>query len=321
MSPTDVYKAEELVYELKIGDVMSRRLITVEPETPMRAVKEILRDRRISGTPVLAGGRLVGIVSIEDVILAMEQGRLDAAVGSAMTTHLHTVHADETVVRALSIFAKTDVGRLPVLDAEDRLVGIITPDDITRGVLKALQAAYHEEEVRRYRASHVFEDIVSDHTSVVLRYDVPVRDFALAGRASSQLKNTLRRLGIDPRIVRRVAIASYEAEMNLVIHTEQGGTLTAEVTPEYVALLVSDEGPGIADVKQALQPGYSTAPDWIREMGFGAGMGLANIQGCTDEMHVDSAPGRGTRLTAVVYLRPAGLSAAAPAAAEGSTEA
>ncbi len=321
MSPTDVYKAEELVYELKIRQVMSQHLITVGPETPMRAVKEILRDKRISGTPVLAGSQLVGIVSIEDLIVAMERGQLDLPVGASMTTNLYTVRADDTVVRALGIFAKTDVGRLPVLDAQGDLVGIITPDDITRGVLKGLQAAYHEEEVRRYRASHVFEDIVSDHTSVVLRYDVPVRDFELAGRASSQLKSTLRRLGIDPRIVRRVAIASYEAEMNLVIHTAAGGTLVAEVTPDYVALLVSDTGPGIVDVKQALQPGYSTAPDWIREMGFGAGMGLSNIKNCTDEMHVDSAPGRGTRLTAVIYLRRPEPPPGAVPAAEGKTEA
>ncbi len=304
MSPSDVYKAQELVYELKIGDVMSRGLITVTPDMPMREVKQILRDRRISGIPVLEDDRLAGIVSIEDVIVAMERGRLAAPVGECMTTHLYTVREVETVVRALSVFAKTGVGRLPVLNEAGQLVGILTPDDITRGVLKALQNAYHEEEVRRYRASHVFEDIMSDRTSFILRYDVAWRDFAAAGRASSQLKSTLRRLGIDPRVVRRVAIASYEAEMNLVIHTDQGGSIVVEVTPEFVALLAADSGPGIPDTRQALQPGYSTAPDWIREMGFGAGMGLSNIQSCTDEMHLDSAPGRGTRLTAVVYLRP-----------------
>jgi CBS domain-containing protein/anti-sigma regulatory factor (Ser/Thr protein kinase) len=310
LSPTDVYKAQELVYELKIGDVMTRRLITVTPETLMREVKQILRDRRISGIPVLIDDKLAGIVSIEDVIVAMEQGRLDTPAGECMTTHLHTIREVETVVRALGVFAKTGVGRLPVVNEAGQLVGILTPDDITRGVLKALQNAYHEEEVRRYRASHVFEDIVSDRTSFILRYDVAWHDFDAAGRASSQLKNTLRRLGVDPRIVRRVAIASYEAEMNLVIHTDQGGSIVAEVTPEFIALLAADTGPGIPDTRQALQPGYSTAPDWIREMGFGAGMGLSNIQNCTDEMHLDSSPGRGTRLTAIVYLRP-------PESAEG----
>jgi CBS domain-containing protein/anti-sigma regulatory factor (Ser/Thr protein kinase) len=299
---SEPYKAEELIYELKIADVMTRRLITIGPGTAMREVKQILRDRRISGLPVLVDNRLAGIVSIEDVIVAMERGQLDTAVAECMTTRVHTIRQEETAVTALNTFAQVRVGRLPVVDETGALVGIITPDDITRGVLKALQNAYHEEEVRRYRVSHVFEDMPSDRTSVILRYEVAARDFDAAGRASSQLKHTLRRLGIDPRIVRRIAIASYEAEMNLVIHTSQGGSLVAEVTSEFIALLTVDTGPGIEDVKRALQPGFSTAPDWIREMGFGAGMGLSNIQNCTDEMHVDSQPGRGTRLTAIVYL-------------------
>ncbi len=304
MTSSEVFKVEELAYELKIGDIMTRQVITVEPQATVRDVKEILRDRRITGTPVTIGRQLVGIVSIEDVIVAMERGRLDMPVAQCMTTRLHTVRDQDTVVRALNAFARTGVGRLPVLDAGEQLVGILTKDDVTRGVLKALQAAYHEEEVRQYRASHVFEDMPSDHTSVMLRYDVAVNDFGGAGRASSQVKHALRRLGIDPRVVRRMAIASYEAEMNLVIHTVSGGSIIVEVTPQFVALLAADSGPGILNVQQALQPGFSTAQDWIREMGFGAGMGLSNIRACTDEMNLNSRPGRGTRLTAVVYLRP-----------------
>jgi anti-sigma regulatory factor (Ser/Thr protein kinase) len=138
----------------------------------------------------------------------------------------------------------------------------------------------------------------------VLRYNVPLRDFDQAGRASSQLKQTLNRLGIHPRIVRRVAIVSYEAEMNIVIHSTTGGTLVGEVTPTAISLLAVDQGPGIPDIKLAQQPGFSTAPDWIREMGFGAGMGLANIKSVADDMHVTSLVGEGTKLTAVIYLNP-----------------
>jgi len=131
-----------------------------------------------------------------------------------------------------------------------------------------------------------------------------VRDFSRAGSASSQLKQTLVRLGVDPRIVRRVAIVSYEAEMNIVIHSENGGNLVAEINPELIAILAYDSGPGIEDVQCAMQPGWSTAPDWIREMGFGAGMGLVNIKATADEMYLDSWPRRSTRLEAVIYLKP-----------------
>jgi CBS domain-containing protein/anti-sigma regulatory factor (Ser/Thr protein kinase) len=304
VTPTEVYKAQELVYELKIGDVMTRDVLTAVPDMTMHDVKSVLRDRRISGLPVVADGALTGIISIEDLIRAIEQSRLDSPVSQFMTTHLYTIREDETVVRALAIFTTTGVGRLPVVDTDGGLAGIITPGDITRGLLNALQTAYHEEEIRRYRASHIFEDIASDRTSLILRYDVPVRDFQRAGRASSRLKQTLTRLRIDPRVVRRIAIVSYEAEMNIVIHSTAGGKLVVEVNPELITLVACDGGPGICDINKAMEPGFSTAPDWIREMGFGAGMGLSNIQTCADEMQLDSSPMRGTRMVATIRLRP-----------------
>ena len=168
---------------------------------------------------MLVGDDLAGITSIEDLILAMERVSLTRPVTSHMATRVFTVYEDESLVQALNKFLQTKVGRLPVVTREGRLVGIITPDDITRGLFKALHRAYHEEEVRRYRASHLFEDIPSDRTCLHLSYNVRVRDFTNAGRASSQLKQALGRLGVDPRIVRRVAVAAYESEMNIVIHS------------------------------------------------------------------------------------------------------
>lgn len=304
MAPSEVFKAQELVYELKIGDIMTRTLITVTPETTMREVKQAMRERRISGLPVMREGHLIGIVSMEDLIRALEANDLDADVNHYMSSLVHTIGERESAVRAINVFGRARVGRLPVVDDEGRLVGILTPGDITRGVLRALEHAYHEEEIRKYRVRHVFEDITSDRTSLILRYEITARDFNKAGRASSQLKQTLVRLGVEPRIVRRVAIVSYEAEMNIVIHSENGGNLAAEINPELIAILAYDAGPGIEDIKAAMQPGWSTAPDWIREMGFGAGMGLVNIKATADEMYLDSWPRKGTKLEAVIYLKP-----------------
>jgi len=305
MSPTEVHIGQQLIYELKISEIMTRQVITVNPEMTMRELKSLLRENRISGTPVLVGDTLAGIVSIEDLIMTMERGEMDTPISQHMTSNVYTALEDESVVQALNRFAQTCVGRLPVVDQNGKMVGIITRDDITRGVLKALQRAYQEEEIRHYRVSHIFQDIASDGTSLILRFNIPVRDFRRAGRASSQLKQTLTRLGIPPQILRRVAIASYEAEMNIVIHTLAGGNLVAEVTPDWVAVLAVDQGPGMSDVEAALRPGFSTAPDWIREMGFGAGMGLKNIKDCADEMYLDSIPTKGTRLEAIFHLHPA----------------
>ena len=126
-------------------------------------------------------------------------------------------------------------------------------------------------------------------------YTVEKDDFVRAGEASSAIKGLLRKLGIDPDIVRRVAIASYEAEMNLVIHS-LGGELILALDSDRVRLIAKDTGPGIEDIDLALQEGYSTATEKTRELGFGAGMGLPNMKRMSDGFDIASAPGKGTRV-------------------------
>lgn len=122
-----------------------------------------------------------------------------------------------------------------------------------------------------------------------LEFDVAARDFVRAGETSSRIKKVLQQLGIDSGIVRRVAIAAYEAEMNIVIHSV-GGRMQMVVTPTDVILTCTDDGPGIPDIDLAMQEGYSTASEEVREMGFGAGMGLPNIKKSSDEFHIESSP-------------------------------
>ena len=126
-------------------------------------------------------------------------------------------------------------------------------------------------------------------------YTVMAGDFNAAGDASSAIKNILKRLGVNTAAVRRVAIASYEAELNIIIHSE-GGSLALVVSPEAVTLVAEDSGPGIEDVEQAMTEGYSTAPESVRLLGFGAGMGLPNMKRCADEFNIESEVGRGTTI-------------------------
>jgi len=297
----EVTKLQELAYELRVGQAMTTQVVTVTPETTMAEFREVLRANRISGTPVVEGGRMVGIISIEDLIKALAAGESEATVGEKMTPDPAVLYEDEPLIHAVSKFSRLGYGRFPVVNREGDLVGIIVQGDIVRALLRRLEVEYHEEEIHRYRASHIFEDIIADQITLVFRYRVAGGDFHRAGEASSKLKRTLTRLGIHPHAVRRVAIASYEAEMNLVIYTE-GGEITAEVQPDQVRIEVTDDGPGIPDVEKAMEPGFSTAPEWVREMGFGAGMGLPNIQNCADEMKMESEVGVGTRLEIVIYL-------------------
>jgi len=295
-------KTQELAYELKVKDVMNNRLVTVSPKATIIELKEILRANRISGTPVIEKGELIGIISIEDLILCLSKGEMDAVVADRMITDVKILHPDEPLVHAISKFEKYGFGRFPVIERNDgKLVGVITKGDIIKGVLKKLEIWCDEEEKYRHRVSYIFEDIISDKTVLSFQYDIKSKDFNRAGQSSSYLKRTLNRLGIQPHLVRRAAIAAYEAEMNIVVFAD-GGKLSAAVQPGQIKLTASDSGPGIPDIEKAMQPGYSTAPHWVQELGFGAGMGLVNIKNCTDKMEIHSKIGKGTDLTAFIYL-------------------
>ncbi len=297
-----ISRVEELAYELRIEEVMTRDVKTVSPGEQMVEVLELFRQNRISGAPVVSRDNLVGIISIEDLIRALRRGDVQSVVVDYMTPELITVRAMDPIVEALKVFSHRRVGRLPVLDEHDKLAGIITKGDITRGILTALQQDYQLEEVRRYRASHLFQDIVSDRTSLILRYRIKQGDFNSGGTASSYIKRALLRLGADPQIARRCGIAIYEAEMNLIIHTTHGGMVRVEIEPPLIVMETIDDGPGIEDVEQAMRPGYSTATEAVQELGFGAGMGLTNIRRCVDEMVMESTPGKGTRLEMKIHL-------------------
>lgn len=135
-----------------------------------------------------------------------------------------------------------------------------------------------------------------------LQYEVPGDDFTRAGEASGQVKRKLKQLGFDSDVVRRIAIAMYEAEINMVIHAG-GGEVEVEILPDRVVAVLTDHGPGIPDVEQAMQEGWSTAPDNVRSLGFGAGMGLPNIKKYSDEMDIQTEIGKGTTITLTVLVK------------------
>ncbi len=132
--------------------------------------------------------------------------------------------------------------------------------------------------------------------NIKLHYDVDSNDFSCAGEASGKIKKTLKDLGFDSALIRNVAIAVYEGEINMVIHAE-GGVIDAEISPEKVTVVLKDKGPGIPDIEQAMTEGFSTAPENVRALGFGAGMGLPNIKKYSDTMHIDTVIGVGTTIT------------------------
>lgn len=134
--------------------------------------------------------------------------------------------------------------------------------------------------------------------SIILSYDVDSDDFTRAGEASGNVKRKLKLMGVDPEKIRRVAISLYEGEINMVIHS-YGGTIEVIISPDLIEMILKDKGPGIDNVELAMKAGYSTAPDNIRSLGFGAGMGLPNMKRHSDELKIESKVGVGT----TVYMK------------------
>ena len=297
-------KTLELTYELRVKQVMQKKVITLKPDSTMNEVRRFLRDNKISGIPVVDGDKLIGIITIEDLLICLHEDEskgIDEKVKNRMTKDVATVYSDEPIVRVVGKFDKTGYGRFPVIDrTTKKLVGIITKGDIIEGLLKKLETDFQKEENYAYNVNQIFKDLNSNGCMLTLNYQITGGDFKKAGEQTSKLRKNLLRLGFSPETIRRVAISAFEAEMNVVIYTPKG-ELIAKVHPDKIEINTIDAGPGIPDVEEAMRPGYSTAPDWVRELGFGAGMGLPNIKNYSDEMTLESETNKGTKLSFIVY--------------------
>jgi len=291
-----VTRVQELIYELTVSDVMKEDVIAIPVQTKMSELRETLRSNHISGAPIVDGDKLIGIISLQDFIDWLAEGQSDCSISEMMTVDVKTLYIDEPLVNVIDKFDKYGFGRFPVITRRgERLVGILTKGTIVEGLLEKLAITRREEEELRYRTNSIFENIIADKINMNLQYTIVAQDFQRAGGSASGLKKTLKYFNIHPRIVRRVAVATYEAEMNIVIYGN-GGEILVKIEPHQIEIVALDSGQGIPDIEKAMQPGYSTAPSWIREMGFGAGMGLANIKKCVDEMSLTSTVGEGTHL-------------------------
>jgi anti-sigma regulatory factor (Ser/Thr protein kinase) len=197
---------------------------------------------------------------------------------------------------AISYLNKYRYGRFPVLNKAQELVGILTSSDVIGTLLVEMN-----REVLRLEKIHKSMDKSVPTPFTEMEFTIAHYDLEQAGRASTEIKKALKQRNFDPKIIRRVAIASYELEINQVVHSI-GGVMRCSIMPDKVIIEASDKGPGIEDVNKALQEGYSTANEYVRSLGFGAGMGLANTKRVSDEFSIDSAVGKGTKVRSVVFV-------------------
>ncbi len=304
--PIDSPLIAELASELKAKDVMTYNVITLYPQQKVIQAKEIMRLKKISGIPIVDNeNRIEGIISIDDIIHYLEIRDLEAAISKYMTRKVVTVLEDQSIIEVLKQFKRNKYGRFPVVDKDRVLKGIITPGDILVRLLQILENHMVQQQTERtVRKVKGFENDVNidESKAFVLNFVIEGGDVSQAGEASSNLKRTLADTGrYSPIFLRKVAVVSYEAEVNVVIHAYRG-TMTVLVTPDFVKIIIVDEGPGICDIDLALEPGWSTASEHVRELGFGAGMGLYNMKRWSDELMIESIPGEGTTVTAIINI-------------------
>ena len=309
----------ELIYRLKVRDVMTTDVVSLPPTASLREAQLIMRDRGITGVPIVQDERLVGIVSIGDIIEALDGGWIADAAAGRMTEAVIVLEADMPINFAITYLNRYGYRRFPVLDKDGQLVGIVTAADIIRALLVEMNREVERLEeglARRRKAAEPVPGLQGDPASgldglagdpaggavnppVNLVFHSRKFDFETAGKASGELKKALKSRGVEPATIRRAAVASYELEMNQVIHSD-GGTMSFNLAEGSIEIIAADQGPGIPDLGAALTEGFSTANEWIRSLGFGAGLGLPNARRSSDDFSLDSAPGRGTTVRAFI---------------------
>ncbi len=286
----------ELIFRLKIKDVMTTELLTARPQTSLRAVQGIMKQNGITGVPITEGNRLLGMISMDDVLRALDGGYIEDPAERRMTRNLIVLEDDMPLSFGISYLDKYKFGRFPVLNKHKELVGILTSRDVIVSLL--LEVNKHVEQLEESVAGDAHGEPPAAGT--YREFTTRTFDFENAGKASLEIKKILKEAELDPKVIRRAAVAAYELELNQVVHSD-GGTMAFHWQGDAITITASDTGPGIPDVEAAMEEGFSTATEWVRSLGFGAGMGLPNVRRVADEFDIESSD-QGTVVRATIRV-------------------
>ena len=286
----------ELIFRMKVKDVMTRNLVTASEDDTLRSIQQLMKEKGITGVPITNGSHLLGIISVDDIISALDFGYIEDQASKHMTTELIVLEDDMPVSFAIQYFDRFRYHRFPVLNRNKELVGMITNRDITTHLLVEINKEVDKLEKKSMILS---PDVCL--LNQVKSFSIQRHDFEKAGYASTQIKKLLKKAEIAPALIRRAAIASYELEMNIVVHSN-GGELIAEFESDRIVITARDFGPGIPNCEAALHKGFTTADEWTRSLGFGAGMGLPNVKSVSDDFSIQSSSA-GTIVISTILLK------------------
>jgi CBS domain-containing protein/anti-sigma regulatory factor (Ser/Thr protein kinase) len=292
--------------DIKAGDIMSSDVVEISGEKKIAHAKELMKIKKISGIPVVDDKKqLIGIISIEDIIHALEFNIINNPIRKIMSTNVITIHKDDSLVAVVAKFENYKYGRFPVVDDEKRVCGIISKEDIMHGILEKFNLIYIHDQKRTNTLDTEYSAITGERLKIEeaeFHYQIDSNDIDAAGSGAALLKQFLTGKHFHSDIVRRVGVATYEAETNVVIHSRGQGDIYFFKDEDRFIVRVVDNGIGIEDLEKAMKEGYSTAPDYVRERGFGAGMGIANMKRFADKLVIISEKNAGTQVEMIFYL-------------------
>ena len=292
--------------DIRAADIMSSNVVEISGEKKIAHAKELMKIKKISGMPVVDEKKqLVGIISIEDIIHALEFNKINDPIRKIMSTQVVTIHRDDSLAQVVDKFDNYKFGRFPVIDDEKRVCGIISKEDILHGILEKFNLIYIHDQKRTSTLNTEYSAITGEQLKAEeanFHYQIDSSDIDAAGTGAALLKQFLGGKNFHSDIVRRVGVATYEAETNVVIHSRGQGDIYFFQDEDRFIVRVVDNGVGIEDLDKAMKEGYSTAPDHVRERGFGAGMGLANMKRFADKLVLISEKNTGTQVEMIFYL-------------------
>ena len=288
----------------RVSGFMSTPPITLRKDESLADAKAIMRDYRISGIPVVdKEGILIGLITLEDIIIALEKGYIEEPIEKHMIKDIVTLSDDTNISTVIEYLMTYSYGRYPVIDKNRKVLGVVTNIDLVIHILERLGNVYlhnkrRDEILTRNRYLLSPEPTGTDQC---FSYEIESKDLDIAGEGATLFKKHLQKHNVSPDIIRRASIALYEAEVNVVLHATGKGRIKGYLKDDQLVILISDDGPGIDNIEEAMQPGFTTASDEIRERGFGAGLGLANIKKYTDKLSILSSK-TGLKMEMVMIL-------------------
>lgn len=308
--PEDKLEFQSLLMHSKVSDFMATPPITLTKNATMADAKAVMKAKKISGIPIVDNaGVLIGLVSIENIIIALENNNINRSIEDHMAKNVIYLVDTMAVSTAMGYLTHHDYGRFPVVDKNHVVVGVVTKADLMQYMYERLGQIFMHNK-RRDQILTPVTFLIDDqdaqeseeYKSRLFSYKIDSTDIDHAGQGSTLFKKFLQERNFPPDATRRASIALYEAEVNVVLHAGGKGFIKAFLEKGQIYVVVMDSGPGIDDIDTAIQPGYTTASDEVREKGFGAGMGLANIIKYTDKLVILSS-GNGLKMEMVVIAK------------------